>query len=473
MAHRRRTIRPSTSTSLTTHSHTVYDLHHQDNFDDWEVSYYANDKEPTTIVGKSLANRWAHNRRRRNRTHENDNKPIRILWKRHIVWSMIAAIAIVLWLPLHPYHQADADIPNYHDETLCPILIPSLDLRQIHAAYRIAKEPRKFPSWDTLLIVHRRRFKKNYEADYGGLHINHRSYSRQEEVALSEQDDPRDHHHYNSKYRSYDMPDEPLGNCTLPSWTTIQHPNCPFFHEFDLSRPNYDPNSSISSDYETVSSAHGYFRDVWILSNKLPITESRDSLAIKTIRYRLMDHMAHALPDVHHDASIMDRLSASERIVNVHGHCGTGVLVEVVQDDLANSIVPGSGYLHSVDLDENQNPGPRNNYTANEKLDIALTMAESLADLHGDKDGPIVHDDVQLSQWLRRRDGSIVLGDFNRAKVLGWEENGGEGRWCKYNNGPAVGNVSFCIALSLTKAKLRSRYCSSTYANSPLRSLSW
>ena len=65
-------------------------------------------------------------------------------------------------------------------------------------------------------------------------------------------------------------------------------------------------------------------------------------------------------------------------------------------------------------------------------------MAESIADLHGFKDGIIVHDDIQLCQWLRTKDGTLKLGDFNRAEVMLWDEK--EQKYCTYNNGKGYGN---------------------------------
>jgi thiamine kinase-like enzyme len=44
---------------------------------------------------------------------------------------------------------------------------------------------------------------------------------------------------------------------------------------------------------------------------------------------------------------------------------------------------------------------------------MAVEMAESIAILHGFKDGVIVHNDIQLRQWLRTREGRLKLGDFN------------------------------------------------------------
>jgi hypothetical protein len=52
---------------------------------------------------------------------------------------------------------------------------------------------------------------------------------------------------------------------------------------------------------------------------------------------------------------------------------------------------------------------PMNNLTAVEKLDMALVMAESLADIHGYKGGVIAHGDVHPDQWLRSSTGQVKL----------------------------------------------------------------
>lgn len=73
----------------------------------------------------------------------------------------------------------------------------------------------------------------------------------------------------------------------------------------------------------------------------------------------------------------------------------------------------------------NTNNDNNNNYNGvlsspETKLQVALEIAESLAELHGFAGGVIVHGDVQLGQWLQQEstNGRLVLGDFNLAKVL-------------------------------------------------------
>jgi serine/threonine protein kinase len=83
----------------------------------------------------------------------------------------------------------------------------------------------------------------------------------------------------------------------------------------------------------------------------------------------------------------------------------------------------------------------RNKLPPATKLRYALEMAESLADLHGHGAGVIVHGDVHLGQWLSvSPDDSLVLNDFNLAKVLSWDSTKGE--YCKVRRGRGNGNVS-------------------------------
>ena len=44
------------------------------------------------------------------------------------------------------------------------------------------------------------------------------------------------------------------------------------------------------------------------------------------------------------DAVVMEKLTASPRIVDMYGHCGTAVWVEALPFEVEDVIVPGSGY---------------------------------------------------------------------------------------------------------------------------------
>ena len=71
---------------------------------------------------------------------------------------------------------------------------------------------------------------------------------------------------------------------------------------------------------------------------------------------------------------------------------------------------------------------------------MALEMAESIAVLHGYEGSVIIHNDIQLQQWLRTEEGTLKLGDFNRATIPDWDIK--KNRYCEYSTGAAFGNVS-------------------------------
>ncbi len=136
--------------------------------------------------------------------------------------------------------------------------------------------------------------------------------------------------------------------------------------------------------------------------------------------------------------------------MNAYGYCSTSVATEFINQEIQGIIVPGDGYGGIerrdgsylggvVDLDVDVQP--RNQLDSNEKLHMALDMAEGIADLHGFEDGVIVHGDIQPCQWLKRSAisendrATLVLGDFTRANIIKWNENTRE--YCKYYNGEA------------------------------------
>ena len=160
---------------------------------------------------------------------------------------------------------------------------------------------------------------------------------------------------------------------------------------------------------------------------------------LKTLRFK-QNFDIENVKGIQRDAVVMERLTSSPRIIDIYGHCATSTMVEAMRRELEEYVVPGDGMAEQKDLDEYDDVHPMNNYNIEEKLDIALQMAESLADLHGYKGGVIVHDDVQLCQWLEAWNGRLKLGDFNRAEIMEWNEKNKS--YCKYSNGHSGGNVS-------------------------------
>ena len=71
-----------------------------------------------------------------------------------------------------------------------------------------------------------------------------------------------------------------------------------------------------------------------------------------------------------------------------------------------------------------------NNFTVEQKLQMALEMAEGLAEMHGYRGGVIVNDDAHPDQWLITDDGRTILNDMNNAVMLEW--NFDKHKHCQY-----------------------------------------
>mmetsp|Transcript_2119 Transcript_2119/g.3365 ORF Transcript_2119/g.3365 Transcript_2119/m.3365 type:complete len:571 (-) Transcript_2119:209-1921(-) len=226
--------------------------------------------------------------------------------------------------------------------------------------------------------------------------------------------------------------------CRRRSWQYSYKPNCNMFHEIDLSR-DVDEEVAVGYvgdyNYDIYHISSGYWRDVWDVRN-IDVPKGDDDQVLKTLRWKHKFNFG-THNEIHIDALVMEQLSASPRIINMYGHCETSVSVEPMVKELEEFVVP-HGFIDQKDLNDKDDVDPQNKFTATEKLNIALAMAESLADLHGFKDGMIIHDDVQLCQWLWDKNGKLRLGDFNRAELSLWSEK--DQKYCKHYNGMGWGN---------------------------------
>lgn len=141
------------------------------------------------------------------------------------------------------------------------------------------------------------------------------------------------------------------------------------------------------------------------------------------------------------DAIVTERLTWSPRIVDIFGFCGSSMLNEaMVNGDLEKVAVPSKTGRLGHALNDKEHLDVRNNLTATKKLEYSLDMAEAVLVLHSFPDGVIVHDDIQLSQYLLSPGGTLRLNDFNRAEIMLFNEKDQE--YCRYRNNPGNGDVS-------------------------------
>jgi len=369
--------------------------------------------------------------------------------------SVVALIAFVVWL-----------LVKIRWITRKPTRIKTINL-QYRVSFRNMTTDARFSLPLTALLV------SVDELDQGGLVIEHLHGSNkafQREIQANDFDsaelhrqtilseDPKQRiipyrYWYGDDLESLHLP------CRRPSWANYQFLNCNTFHETSLGR-DYQQDISATSpvqnlqEYDIYLVNHGYYRDCWVNRRLADGTTT----IFKTTRFQF-DFSWRNLFDVQREALIMERLTAYSNIVTSFGHCGTSVLTEAVPHEVEGYVISGTGYRREKPVE------PQNDLSAREKLSTALAMAESIAVLHGYEHGVIVHNDVQLQQWLRTSDGDLKLGDFNRATIPDW--NVKEKRYCKYNTGASFGNVrigctglhwSVCMTRFLTVCNLLSQY---------------
>jgi hypothetical protein len=242
-------------------------------------------------------------------------------------------------------------------------------------------------------------------------------------------------------------------NCKKPAWYYTNNPTCNNVHELEFLRTPEDRFIN-----------RGAYREVWSYSleseqqyhtkQQQPPLKEDDShthtphqLMMKRLKY-LHPLTDEYLDDIRKDAMFMQVLHKSPRIVDMYAYCSTTVLVESMELEVEEFVVPGNGwvqgereseYFEKSQLDAVQ---PRNEpyLTLQMKLSWALGMAQTLAELHGFEDGIIVHCDVQIAQWLRSwgTPHRIKLSDFNRAEILLF--NSQRNKYCPLDNGNGAGN---------------------------------
>lgn len=106
-------------------------------------------------------------------------------------------------------------------------------------------------------------------------------------------------------------------------------------------------------------------------------------------------------------------LSPHPLIVDIYGFCSFSMFSEaLVLGDTEGKAIPrydrGTNCTDDFDHDK---PLSMNDLEPTTKLEWALEMAEAVALLHNYKHGVIVHDDIQLGQFLVHADGHLKMGE--------------------------------------------------------------
>lgn len=168
------------------------------------------------------------------------------------------------------------------------------------------------------------------------------------------------------------------------------------------------------------------FRTAWSSYHDIPLgdgSSSPDDWVLKTVQIQWIEDYGRTR-EMEKEAIVLDQLSSSPRIVDIYGFCGQSSMVEIMPFEVIDEVHSDKSESKIRDMFEKApSEFPVNNLSTLQVLDIAITMAESLADVHGFAGGVIVHGDVHPEQWLRNSGGKIKLNDFNNGFIMDWSYN--------------------------------------------------
>lgn len=179
----------------------------------------------------------------------------------------------------------------------------------------------------------------------------------------------------------------------------------------------------------------GYYRTVFVTS-----TLHKEAVVVKMLNWRY-NFTYDDFEYMRMDAIVNEKLNGNPEIVQSFAFCGNSIVGEAMAlGDLHKLAIPSGIGRKIPDLDDATNLIVRNTLSGTQKLEWSLQMAEAVLLLHAFPGGVIVHDDIQLPQFLLSETGKLKLNDFNRAEIMLWNENDRE--YCKYRNYPGWGDVS-------------------------------
>eukprot|EP00977_Amphora_coffeiformis_P000908 scaffold190_cov171-Amphora_coffeaeformis.AAC.33 len=248
-------------------------------------------------------------------------------------------------------------------------------------------------------------------------------------------------------------------HCRRVSWHRDIYPNCNEFHQLDapklamedgvtyigggsyrnvflLDQHNSDPEMALKVaemglDYVSLH-LHERARRRWLRGSLVGI----DIVSHTSTKQDIRDYEFMRM-----EGSVNEAIGPHPLVVDMYGFCALSLFIEAMKrGDAEKPSVPKyrrkkckqTPKMDGDDLVE------MNELKPTTKLEWALEMAEAVALLHNHRRGVIVHDDIQLSQFLIGPEGHLKMGDFNRAEFMLYDEEHKE--YCRYRNGAGHGD---------------------------------
>lgn len=206
------------------------------------------------------------------------------------------------------------------------------------------------------------------------------------------------------RYDRHTSPDD--GDCeAMHSWQEASFPVCNSIHEMDFF-------SKFRPDGDVVHITNGGFNDLFQYTERFLNGTHNDeptsqSLAVKILKWE-KPYSELKFNVVRQDAVTLERLTKSQYIYPIYGYCGFHLIVPFMT----------GGRLADA-LSEWKN-GERE-LSPITRLKYAVDIAAGLTDLHdidGDGVPSATHGDLKEHQYLFSKDGTLLLGDFNKGKNM-------------------------------------------------------
>jgi len=237
------------------------------------------------------------------------------------------------------------------------------------------------------------------EPDFGDLRLNIPLFSSEFQRVITYNEEKAAAEHRSATLRNmdaknssdYDTAYEDLElhakECLRPAWSYAYKPTCNMFHEMDDLQ---DPRALIKY------LGHGAWREAWLLRGM-----SESNFVLKHLRY-YQDNDARHMDSIFAEAIVLEGLSHSAFTTNLYGHCSTSLAVEpasrlmgtiVPHTKLQNELGHMSGRISQNELDDlsKNDVFSFNDLSVDEKLDIAISMASAVAEMHGYEGGVIAN----------------------------------------------------------------------------------
>ena len=181
-------------------------------------------------------------------------------------------------------------------------------------------------------------------------------------------------------------------NCEpMYDWQLESFPNCNKFHELDLSTMRFINSGGSRSAFELKEETNG----------------SVNKFVYKSVKF-YRDITEKAVEEQRKDGLLLERMSSSPFIPDVHGYCSVAVMMDFMPEGSMHDYIKGVRIAGG------------NTLSPVDRLRIAIHIAGSVAALHtidGTEQPSFFHNDLCCHQYLFQ-DGIFKLNDFNYARPI-------------------------------------------------------